>query len=155
MKSSRRPKKGFTLIELLVAVVVIGMLAAMGIPTYLKVTRNSRAAAVANDINTLANASETYIMESGQWPPDTTAGTFPNEMAGYFAKRFFESNTPMGGQWDFEQFDSGVTSAVGVVSPSLPEEEFVKVDSLIDDGNLATGQFRKIADERYFWVIAE
>ena len=61
----------------------------------------------------------------------------------------------MGGQWDFEQFDSGVTSAVGVVSPSLPEEEFVKVDSLIDDGNLATGQFRKIADERYFWVIAE
>ena len=88
MKSSRRPKKGFTLIELLVAVVVIGILAAMGIPTYLKVTRNSRAAAVANDINTLANASETYIMESGQWPPDTTTGTFPNEMAGYFAKRF-------------------------------------------------------------------
>ena len=155
MKSSRRPKKGFTLIELLVAVVVIGILAAMGIPTYLKVTRNSRAAAVANDINTLANASETYIMESGQWPPDTTTGTFPNEMAGYFAKRFFESNTPMGGQRNFEQFNSGVKLAVGVVSPSLPEEEFVKVDSLIDDGNLATGQFRKLADERYFWVIAE
>lgn len=155
MRATRRPKKGFTLIELLVAVVVIGLMAAMAIPTFLKVTRNSKAAAVASDINTLAKASETYIMESGQWPPDTTTGVFPSELAGYFSARFFETNTPMGGQWDYEQFDSGVTSAVGVVSPTLPEEDITKVDALIDDGNLATGQFRKIDDDRYFWIIAE
>ncbi len=155
MNASRRPRKGFTLIELLVAVVVIGILASMGIPTFLKVTRNSRAASFASDVNTLAKASETYIMESGQWPPDTTSGVFPSELAGYFAQRFFESSTPMGGKWDYEQFDSGVTSAVGVVSPTLPEEDIEKVDSLIDDGNLTTGQFRRIADDRYFWVIAE
>jgi len=61
----------------------------------------------------------------------------------------------MGGRWDFEQFDSGVTSAVGVVSPTLDEEDLAKTDEIIDDENLATGQFRKLADDRYFWVIAD
>jgi hypothetical protein len=61
----------------------------------------------------------------------------------------------MGGRSDFEQFDSGITSAVGVVSPTLPEEDLAKTDAIIDDGNLATGQFRKIADNRYYWVIAD
>lgn len=155
MKLSRRYKKGFSLIELLIAVSVIGLMAAMAIPTFLKVTRNSRAAAFGRDIRTLSSATETYIMESGQWPPDTSSGVFPSEMAGYFSERFFESKTPMGGRWDFEQFDSGVTSAVGVASPTLSEEDIAKADAIIDDGNLATGQFRKIADGMYYWVIAD
>lgn len=150
-----RSKKGFTLIELLIVVTVISLLAALAIPTFLKVTRDSRATSFSRDIRTLASASETYILESGLWPPDTISGAFPNEMLGYFSERFFESATPMGGSWDFEQFDSGVTSAVGVVSPTLEEEDLAKADAIIDDGNLATGQFRKISDDRYYWVIAD
>ena len=61
----------------------------------------------------------------------------------------------MGGRWDFEQFNSGVISAVGVVSPTLDEKALIKADAIIDDGDLATGQFRKIADDRYYWVIAD
>lgn len=154
-RSIKRSKRGFTLIELLIVLTVIGLLAALAVPTFLKVTRNSRSAALGRDIRTLATASETYILESGLWPPDTTSGSFPNEMLGYFSERFFESATPMGGRWDFEQFDSGVTSAVGVVSPTLDEEDLAKTDEIIDDENLATGQFRKLADDRYFWVIAD
>ncbi|HCR29985.1 MAG TPA: hypothetical protein DIV79_08220 [Opitutae bacterium] len=154
-RSIKRSKRGFTLIELLIVLTVIGLLAALAVPTFLKVTRNWRSAALGRDIRTLATASETYILESGLWPPDTTSGSFPNEMLGYFSERFFESATPMGGRWDFEQFDSGVTSAVGVVSPTLDEEDLAKTDEIIDDENLATGQFRKLADDRYFWVIAD
>lgn len=148
-------KRGFTLIELLVVIVVVGLLAALAIPTFLKVTRDSRSTAFGRDVRTLASASETYILESGLWPPDTSSGAFPNEMLGYFSERFFESATPMGGRWDFEQFGSGVTSAVGVVSPTLDEEALIKADEIIDDGNLATGQFRKIAADRYYWIIAD
>jgi len=151
----KRSKRGFTLVELLIVVAVVGLLAALAIPYFLKVTQNSRAAAFGRDVRTLASASETPILESGLWPPDTTSGYFPDEMLGYFSKRFFESKTPMGGRSDFEQFDSGITSAVGVVSPTLPEEDLAKTDAIIDDGNLATGQFRKIADNRYYWVIAD
>lgn len=155
MKHSRKPKKGFTLIELLIVITVVGLLAAMAIPTFLKVTRNSRATSFARDIRTLSSVSETYIMESGMWPPDTSSGTFPSELAGYFSVRFFQSKTPIGGRWDFEQFDSGITSGVGVVSPTLDEEDIAKADAIMDDGNLSTGQFRKITDDRYYWVIAD
>lgn len=155
MPNSSTSKRGFTLVELLIALVVIGLMAAMAIPTFLKVTKTSRITAFARDVKTMANASETYILESGLWPPDTSSGVFPNEMAGYFSKRFFETTTPVGGSWDFEEFDSGITSGIGVVSPSLEEADLIKADETIDDGNLATGQFRRIADGRYYWVISD
>ena len=155
MPKTSKSKRGFTLIELLIALVVIGLMAAMAIPTFLKVTKNSRIAAFGRDVKTLANASETYILESGLWPPDTSSGVFPNELAGYFSKRFFETETPVGGSWDYEEFDNGITSGIGVVDPALDEAELVRADAIIDDGNLATGQFRKIAGGRYYWVIAD
>ena len=61
----------------------------------------------------------------------------------------------MGGNWDYEEFSSGITSGIGVINPSLDESEFAKTDTLIDDGNLSTGRFRKITDNSYFWVIAD
>lgn len=155
MPKTTHSKRGFTLIELLIALVVVGLMAAMAIPTFLKVTKNSRVTAFARDVKTVANASETYILESGLWPPDTSSGVFPNELAGYFSKRFFETETPVGGSWDYEEFDSGITSGVGVVDPTLDEVDLAKADAIIDDGNLATGQFRKITNGRYYWVIAD
>ena len=155
MAKTSYAKRGFTLIELLITVSVIGLMAAMAVPAYLKVTKSSRVTAFARNLKTISNASETYIMESGLWPPDTSTGEFPVELAGYFSKRFFESDTPMGGHWDYEEFDSGITSGVGVVNPSFDEVEIAKADAIIDDGNLATGQFRKIGDGRYYWIIAD
>ena len=155
MRTHSKAKRGFTLIEMIITVSIIGLLAAMAIPTFVKVTKKSRVTAFTRDIKTITNASETFIMEAGIWPPDTTPGIFPEELAGYFAKRFFESDTSMGGNWDYEEFSSGITSGIGVVNPSLDESEFAKTDALIDDGNLSTGRFRKITDNSYFWVIAD
>jgi prepilin-type N-terminal cleavage/methylation domain-containing protein len=155
MRMNSKAKRGFTLIEMLITVSIIGLLAAMAIPTFIKVTKKSRVTAFSRDIKTLASASETYIMESGVWPPDTSAGVFPNELAGYFAKRFFESSTTMGGKWDYEEFSSGITSGIGVHNPNLDDSEFANVDAVVDDGNLSTGRFRKLSDTSYFWVIAD
>ena len=56
MTPKSNAKKGFTLIEIMVVVVVIGVLAAIAIPTFTKYLRNTRAATFASDIRTLANA---------------------------------------------------------------------------------------------------
>ena len=155
MRMYSKTKRGFTLIEILITVSIVGLLAAMAIPTFIKVTTKSKITSFSRDVKTLANASETYIMESGIWPPDTTTGIFPNELAGYFSKRSFESSTPIGGNWDYEEYASGITSGVGVVAPSFEEAEITKIDAIIDDGNLSSGQFQKIATDRYFWIIAD
>ncbi|EDY85280.1 Prokaryotic N-terminal methylation motif domain protein [Verrucomicrobiia bacterium DG1235] len=57
-------KKGFTLVEIMIVVVIIGLLAAMAIPAFQKVRKDSRASAVYNDARQLASAAQQYMLEN-------------------------------------------------------------------------------------------
>lgn len=57
-------KKGFTLVEIMIVVVIIGLLAAMAIPAFQKVRRDSRSSAVENDARQIASAAQQYMLEN-------------------------------------------------------------------------------------------
>jgi type IV pilus assembly protein PilA len=58
-------RKGFTLVEIMIVVVIIGLLAAMAIPAFKRVTASSQDKAVLNNARQLSSASDQYFLENG------------------------------------------------------------------------------------------
>lgn len=65
MKIELNSRKGFTLIELLVVVLILGVLAALAIPSYLGSVASSRQATAAANAQAIANAVQADFVKNG------------------------------------------------------------------------------------------
>jgi len=63
--------RGFTLIELVVVVVIVGILAAVTVPQFVKHTENAKIKAAMADITSIKTVIDLYISETGAPPADT------------------------------------------------------------------------------------
>ena len=68
MRMRARSPAGFTLIELLVVVAIIGILAAILIPNFLRARAQSQVVASKGTLRNLATALETYYLDHGRYP---------------------------------------------------------------------------------------
>lgn len=156
MKTHTQKREGFTLIEIMIAVFILGVLLLIAIPALSNYRRNARATAFSHDVRMLTAAGQQYSLEAGDWAPDTTPGVFPAELEGYISEKKFESDTAVGGKWDYDQWDRwDYTSIVGVEGATSDEDVLQLVDKLIDDGNLGTGYFQKLGEGQYYFIIEE
>ena len=64
-KSEVGTRKGFTLVELAVVIVIIGVLAAFGVPRFLKSVERSKASEAFAYLAAVRSAQERYIAEEG------------------------------------------------------------------------------------------
>ncbi len=64
-KAQEEREGGFTLIELLVVIIIIGILAAIAIPTFLKQREKGYRADVKSGLKNAATAAESYATENG------------------------------------------------------------------------------------------
>jgi prepilin-type N-terminal cleavage/methylation domain-containing protein len=63
--SRMRTRKGFTLVELAVVIVIIGVLAAFGVPKFLNSVEKSKATEAFNFLSSIQGAEERYIAQYG------------------------------------------------------------------------------------------
>ena len=66
-------KKGFTLVEIMIVVAIIGLLAAIGIPSFKKARNNTMAKNAINNARIVLGACEQYAMENGLTDDTTVA----------------------------------------------------------------------------------
>ena len=150
--------RAFTLVEILSVIVILGVLAAIVVPAFAGAADDARVGAFVSTMRTHAKTIDVHTVRTGSYPADSSSGDLPPELAPTVDPADWESGTPLGGVWDFEFNDHGLTAAIGVHFNSGPgpgDAVMHRVDATFDDTDLSAGAFRKLAGDRYYLVLAE
>jgi len=98
----RRRQNGFTLVELMVVMLIISILLAIAVPSFISAIRSAREAALREDLHTMRDAIEQYT-EDKQAAPQSLDDLV---QAGYLKKMPIDPMTRHNDTWVPDQSDS-------------------------------------------------
>jgi len=149
MRAHLSGRRGMTLVELMIVVSILGILAAIVIPTVSNAQQQAAVTTIATDLNTLTGAVQRYHMDHADYPKQVGLAKVPSTLAGYmpetgavstasgFTLGYLRSATPKtayGGK-SFQ-----VASMIRVPKDKSSWRD--DIDAVIDDGDILSGAFQ-------------
>lgn len=132
----------------MVVVTIIGILAALGIPALQRVHERSLASRLANDFRQFESAFQRSVFETGQWPPAAAVGAIPPGLTGFLPDSFTAAS-PLGGNYQW----SGPSHNIVLRGGNATDAIMQRVDVILDDGDLSTGDFMKTAGVGFHLLV--
>ncbi len=139
----------------MIVVVIVGLLAALAIPAFLRVQRASQNSRVASDFRVFAQAFENYAAEYATWPPNAGAGVVPAGMTGTFKVGVWRANTSIGGRWNWDYNAFGFVAGISIQNFTADDTQLAEIDAKLDDGDLTTGLLRKTQANRFTYILEQ
>lgn len=169
------PSGGFTLVELMVVIAILGILAAIAIPNYMRYRKKAEISEIAANLKNFKTGFIAFALDYEWYPddchtdtgpyglPETVDGVAITDMEEYIMVDAWSSPTALGGRYNWEGPDvywPTYPQGNGYFGISLDEttasqKDIRFLDALIDDGDLSTGTFRQTPNGRYTYIFEE
>lgn len=129
----REPRKGFTRVELAVVIVIIGVLAAFGVPRFLKSVERSKAAEAFAYLSSVRAAQERYQAREGIYASDMKDLDINVSVPRYFSVGAITvgSSSSLQNRWTMTLTRSGASAGYGDYTVVFTEDGFDNVTSTI------------------------
>ena len=124
-KAEKQSESGFTLIELLVVIIIIGILSAIALPTFLGQANKARVSGAKTNLGAINRAQQTYRIENGSF-----SSSLNNLDIGVSDTDDYEFSVNSGGS------DSTESQASPIGDSSADLNNYVGCVSKNDDGSM-------------------
>lgn len=108
-------KQGFTLLEIMIVVTIIGFLAGLAIPGFMKVRSNAQRARCIDNLRQIAGYKDAWAVENFKNNGDTVNTT---DIEPFFKRGF--PTCPGGGTYDIGVVGANPTCTLGALGHALP-----------------------------------
>ena len=129
-----KPRRGFTLVELAVVVVIIGVLAAFGVPRFLQSVERSKAAESFAYLSAVRTAQERYHAREGTYASDLTTLDIQAPTPKYFSVGTVAAGSTgdLSDSWTLTLTRSGSSAGYGAYEVTYTDQGFDSANSTID-----------------------
>jgi type IV pilus assembly protein PilA len=132
--TGKKVRKGFTLVELAVVIVIIGVLAAFGVPKFLNSVERSKAAEAFGYLSAIREANERYIAQQGVYAVDQASWDVTMQPPKYFAVSTYsavQGNATTPSTWTMTLTRDVTSSSKGAYTVTFTQDGFDASNSTI------------------------